>query len=545
MTGRLSAVGVGPGDPGLITLTGAERIRSADVITFFSGTSKTSIARQIADGLITAGVLEEDLRFPVTTGSTDHPGGYFGAIDEFYDLTARRLAAHLDAGRNVTLLAEGDALFYGSFMYIHDRLATTYDVEVVPGITSVSGASAAAATGLSRHEDVLTILPGTLPVPELARRLAATDAAVVMKLGRTFADVREALRQAGCLDRAIYIERATSKHERVRAVADVDPSTVPYMSIILVPGQDRRADSAGRNQSSAPAQAARASDAVGTVFVVGLGPGPDAWLTPEAHAVLMDVEHVVGYGPYIDRIPAREGLTRHASGNTVEVERARLALDLAYAGERVAVVSGGDAGVFGMASAVFEAAEDPRYSSVIIEVVPGVSAAQAVAARAGAPLGADFAVLSLSDRLKPWSVVEDRLRHIAQADLAVALYNPRSRSRPDQLAKAREVLLTVKSPSTVVVVGRHIGREDEFLLVTTLGAFDPELVDMACLIIVGANATQVNSAGRVWTPRFVEEREPTPRLGTLPATEATAAGGYETRTDVTRGTRQLPAPNRR
>lgn len=506
MTGRLSAVGIGPGDPGLITLAGADRIRSADVIAYFSGTTRTSMSRGIAAALIPEGAIEEDLRFPVTTGSTDHPGGYYGAIDEFYDGAASRLAKHLDAGRDIALLAEGDALFYGSFMYLHDRLADRYDVEIVPGVTSVSGASAAAAAGLARHEDVLTVLPGTLPVPELARRLADTDAAVIMKLGRTFAHVREALAQSGCLDRAIYVERATSARERVLRAADVDAAAVPYMSIILVPGRDRRADTAGRSITS------RASTSVpspsngrtpGVVLVVGLGPGPAAWLTPEAAQALDRVGHVVGYGPYVERVPQRSGLTRHASGNTVEVERARLALDLALDGEHVAVVSGGDAGVFGMASAVFEAAEDPRYAAIVVEVVPGVSAAQAVAARAGAPLGADFAVVSLSDRLKPWSVIEDRLRHIAAADLVLAIYNPRSRSRPDQLARARDALLTVKSPETIVVVGRNVGRDGESVMVTTLGALDPEQVDMACLVIVGASATRVSATGRVWTPRFV------------------------------------------
>ena len=149
------------------------------------------------------------------------------------------------------------------------------------------------------------------------------------------------------------------------------------------------------------------------LLVVGLGPGPDDWLTPEASTALAEVEHVVGYAPYVNRVPQRAGLTRHASGNTVEVDRATFALELALAGKRVAVVSGGDAGVFGMAAAVFEAAANPDrpdLAAVPVRVLPGVSAIQAVAARAGAPIGADFAVLSLSDRLKPWSVVERRLR---------------------------------------------------------------------------------------------------------------------------------------
>ncbi|MGL4177211.1 MAG: precorrin-3B C(17)-methyltransferase, partial [Dermatophilaceae bacterium] len=240
------------------------------------------------------------------------------------------------------------------------------------------------------------------------------------------------------------------------------------------------------------------------LLVVGLGPGPDHWLTPEAAAALAGVDHVVGYGRYVDRVPERPGLTRHASGNTVELDRARFALDLARAGERVAVVSGGDAGVFGMAAAVFEAAESAAFAGVDIRVLPGVSAVQAVAARAGAPIGADFAVLSLSDRLKPWPVVERRLRAVAEADLVLALYNPASRTRTVQLAEARAVLLEHRSPHTVVVVGRDVGRAGESLEVTTLGELDTASVDMSCLLIVGASATRVGRAG-VWTPRFVHD----------------------------------------
>ncbi len=511
--GRLYGVGVGPGDPELITRKAARIIASADVVAYHAGTTRASIARSIAGDLIAPGTVEEELRYPVTTGAVTHPGGYHVWLTEFYEACASRLSVHLSAGRSVAVLAEGDPMFYGSFMYLHDRLADRFPTEIVPGVTALSGATAVAAQSLSRHEDVLTVLPGTLPVPELARRLADTEAAVIMKLGRTFAGVREALRQAGVLDRAIYVERATRDGQRILPVTDVDADTVPYMSIIVVPGQDARSDSAGRSSRSPSIPLGRTPTdrpapgpegcTRGTVHVVGLGPGPDRWLTPDASAILGRVTHVVGYAPYVQRVPQREGLTRHASGNTVEVDRARLALDLALTGEDVAVVSGGDAGTFGMASAVFEAAQDERYADVPVDVSPGVTAATAAAALAGAPLGADWSMMSLSDRLKPWEVIESRLRHIAEADLVLALYNPRSRSRPDLLGRAQQVLLQVKSPDTTVVVARDVGRSDESLDVTTLGALDADQVDMACLVIVGASATRVSGSGRVWTPRSV------------------------------------------
>ncbi len=502
-TGRFYGVGVGPGDPELITLKAARLIAAADVVAYHAAAGKSSNARRIADDLVPTGVIEEELTYPVTTGTTDHPGGYEGALADFYQQAAARLAAHLDAGRDVVLLAEGDPLFYGSYMYMHDRLSATYPTEVVAGVPAFLAATATTASPLVRQTDVLTVLPGTLPEPELARRLADTDGAVIMKLGRTFPAVRRALAAAGRLEHALYVERASMPEEHWRPVAEVDEGRVPYFSLVVVPG-DTLHGPRSRDGSAAPARPGRADETTRgpELLVVGLGPGPEEWLTPEATSALAEVDHVVGYAPYVARVPQRAGLTRHASGNTVEVDRARHALDLARQGERVAVVSGGDAGVFGMAAAVFEAAEDGVYDGVAIRVLPGVSAVQAVAARAGAPIGADFAVLSLSDRLKPWSVVERRLRAIAEADLVLAVYNPASRSRTEQVGIARSVLLEHRRPETVVVVGRDVGRAEESLTLTTLGELDPASIDMKCLLIVGSSSTRVSPAG-VWTPRYV------------------------------------------
>ncbi len=506
MKGRLYGVGVGPGDPELITVKATKLISRADVVAYHSGTAGRSIARSIVADLISDDATEELLIYPVTTGDAKHPLGYYGVIADFYDESAERLGKHLDAGRTVAVLAEGDPLFYSSYMYLHDRLAGQFRCEVIPGVTSMTAAAAAAGTPLARHEDVLTVLPGTLPVPELARRLADTDAAVIMKLGRTFDGVREALRQAGRLESARYVERATTGGEHTWPVSEVDPRSVPYFSMIIVPGSDRRQDSAGRfahRTSPLPLDGRTRPEPVAgpRLLVVGLGPGTTEWLTPEVSAALAEVDHVVGYGPYVDRVPPHPGLQRHASGNTVELDRARFALDLASSGERVAVVSGGDAGVFGMASAVFEAAADDRYAGITIAVLPGVTAAQVVAARAGAPLGGDYAVLSLSDRLKPWSVIEKRLRAVAAADLVLAIYNPASSSRRDQIGAARQILLEYRDPATPVVVGRDVGRPGESLATATLADLDPGTIDMSCLLIVGSSQTRMAPAGRVWTSR--------------------------------------------
>lgn len=519
--GTLYGVGVGPGDPELLTLKAVRIIRECAVVAFHAGRSGTSKARSAVPDEVIEGSIEEELVYPVTTGQVDHPSGYAGAMRDFYEASASRLAGHLEQGRDVALLSEGDPLFYGSYMYMHDRLSTQFATQVVPGITSMSAGTAAAGLPLVRQTDVLAILPGTLPEPELARRLAEVDGAVIMKLGRRFPSVRRALESAGRLDDAVYVERASTTHERRMPVAEVDPSTVPYFSIILVAGDtssravrhgsvpasarhERHAGTGDSGRVARPAEAASGEAPCGELVVVGLGPAGSDWLTPEAAGVLDSVAHVVGYGPYVARVPQRPGLQRHASGNTVEIERARLALDLALRGEEVAVVSGGDAGIFGMASAVLEAQDaDDRYAAVRVRVVPGVSAVQAVAARAGAPIGADFAVLSLSDRLKPWSVIRDRLVALARADLVTAIYNPRSRARPAQLGEARRILLEHRPPDTVVVVGRAVGRDDEAVWVTTLGQLDPGEVDMKCLLIVGASSTEVTRTGSVRTPRYV------------------------------------------
>jgi len=189
----------------------------------------------------------------------------------------------------------------------------------------------------------------------------------------------------------------------------------------------------------------------------------------------------------------------------VEAERAAFALDLAKRGRRVAVISAGDPGVFAMAAAVLEVAEDPAWKDVPVRIVPGLTAAQAVAARAGAPLGHDFCVLSLSDRLKPWPVIEGRLAAAAAADLVIAIYNPASRSRTEKLVRARALLLEHRDPQTVVVIGRDVGGPTESVRVTTLAELDPATVDMRCLLLIGSTQTRAVVAGdgstRVYTPR--------------------------------------------
>jgi precorrin-2 C20-methyltransferase/precorrin-3B C17-methyltransferase len=242
------------------------------------------------------------------------------------------------------------------------------------------------------------------------------------------------------------------------------------------------------------------------VDVVGLGPAGRDWLTPQAAAVLAAADDIVGYEPYVARVPPNPRQRRHGSDNRVEAQRAEFALDLALRGRRVAVVSSGDPGVFAMASPVLEAAAaDERFAGVAVGIVPGITAAQAVASLAGAPLGHDYVMLSLSDRLKPWEVIARRLAAAAEADFAVAIYNPASRSRRQQLADARDLLLARRDAATPVVIGRAVGTDEQQVTVTTLGELDPARVDMRCLLIIGSSQSRVvrdaSGTPRVITPR--------------------------------------------
>ena len=242
----------------------------------------------------------------------------------------------------------------------------------------------------------------------------------------------------------------------------------------------------------------------GWLVVAGLGPGDAGLITPEVTLALAQATDVIGYFPYVARVMPRDGLKLHASDNRVELDRAALALDLAGAGGRVVVVSSGDPGVFAMASAVFEALEArPLDHALDIRILPGITAMLAAAARAGAPLGHDFCAINLSDNLKPWELVEARLRAAAKADFAMAFYNPRSASRPHQFVRALEILLAECGPDRLITFARAVSTPEEHILTVTLSEATPEMADMRTVVIVGNSATR--RVGRfVYTPRRAE-----------------------------------------
>ena len=248
----------------------------------------------------------------------------------------------------------------------------------------------------------------------------------------------------------------------------------------------------------------------GRLVIVGLGPGPDRWITPEAADEVAAASDLVGYASYLARLTPRPDQRVHASDNRVELDRARFALELTAAGRRVAVVSGGDPGIFAMAAAVLEAVEhgDPAWRALDIVVTPGVSAMQAAAARLGAPLGHDFCAISLSDNLKPWALVKRRLSAAAEGDFVIALYNPASLARPDRIVEAFALLRGLKAGDTPVAFSRAVGRPDERVVLTTLAAADPRIADMSTLVLIGSSATRrvERPGGAPWlyTPRSAD-----------------------------------------
>ena len=237
---RLIGVGVGPGDPELLTLKAVRTLQEAEVVAHFAKAGNASNARAIVAAHLRPSVAEIALHYPVTTELPRSTPAYCDTMRSFYDASARAVAAHLDAGRSVAVICEGDPLFYGSYMHLHVRLAPRYPTDVIAGVTGMSGCWSAVGAPMAQGNDVFTVLPATLSQAELERRLADADCAVIMKLGRNLPKVRRALTRSGRLGRALYVERGTMKDAVVKRLADKADDCAPYFAIVLVPGWEGR-----------------------------------------------------------------------------------------------------------------------------------------------------------------------------------------------------------------------------------------------------------------------------------------------------------------
>jgi len=238
--GRLYGVGLGPGDPDLVTLKSVKALQASSVVAWFAKRGKKGHARTIAEGLIPDGAVELPLVYPVTTEIPHTDPDYNRQLAAFYEEASQHLAEHLEAGRNVALLCEGDPLFYGSFMHPYMRLKDRYDVTICPGVTGMSGCWTANGVPMTWGDDVLMVLPGTLPRDDLAKRLEMADAVVIMKLGKNFQKVYDIIESKQLLSRAFYVERGTMQGEIVMPLAEKTDGQAPYFSMIIIPGEGRR-----------------------------------------------------------------------------------------------------------------------------------------------------------------------------------------------------------------------------------------------------------------------------------------------------------------
>jgi len=244
-TGRLFGLGVGPGDPELITVKALNRLRAAAVVAYPEAPGRVGFALTIVEGYLRPEQVRLPMVLPLAIETPSAARDYEARVGSFYDRCADEIAGHLDAGRDVAVLCEGDPFFYGSYMYLHDRLAGRYETEVVPGVCSILAGASVLGTPLVYRDQVLAVLSGVMTEADLRRRLADADAAVVMKLGRSFAKVRRVIADLGLMQRALYVERATMANQRTLPLAEVMPETVPYFSLILIPGRARAGPASG------------------------------------------------------------------------------------------------------------------------------------------------------------------------------------------------------------------------------------------------------------------------------------------------------------
>ncbi|MCX4220781.1 MULTISPECIES: precorrin-3B C(17)-methyltransferase [Pseudomonas] len=454
------------------------------------------MAREIAAALEVAAAITTSGELRFGTCLLNPPGGYaLGDLEQ-----GKRFVSDLLAGHSVRIDGEAPWL---------EQAQLPEDPHAQRSIHVGSDARAASASELLIYPRSVAVVVGSevTDLPHAIREALQQAGVAIQSLACLVAvEVQMAspvLREAA-LELAVplrFVAPASDIGELARdAVPDARIITTSQDLAIAVAGQPLDVSRIGRPR--------------GRLAVIGLGPGAAELMVPAVKAELARATDVLGYETYVRMAgPFRDDQVQHCTDNREEMQRARHAFRLAAEGRSVIVVSSGDPGVFAMAAAVLEAlheSTDPAWHSVDLEILPGVSASLATAAQAGAPLGHDFCVMSLSDNLKPWSIIEKRLDLAAEADLALAFYNPISRARPWQLGRALEIVAQHRTPKTPVVLGRDIGRPGQTLRVTTLGALTPDQVDMRTMVLIGSSTTCTfpRADGREWvyTPRWYGEK---------------------------------------
>lgn len=462
------------------------------VVPLLGGLSGVNVmAREIGEALGVAAAITTSGELRFGTCLLNPPEGYALADIE----QGKRFVSDLLAGETVRI--EGDAPWLA-----HAQL---------PASDTAKRTIHVGCDSRPASRDELLIHPRSVVVA-----VAAGGADLVDRIRGALRDAGIAERSLACLlaSEQLMAEASLPEAAKVLGIAlrfAAMDSTPANMAAQALPGA-QLIDQAGLAiaVASTPVDAARLGRKRGRLAVIGLGPGAAELMVPAVKAELASAEDILGYETYVRMAgPFRDDQVQHCTDNREEMQRARHAFELAVQGRSVVVVSSGDPGVFAMASAVLEAlhaSSDPAWHSVDLEILPGVSASLATAAQAGAPLGHDFCVMSLSDNLKPWSVIEQRLDLAAQADLVLAFYNPISRSRPWQLGRALEIVRQHRGADTPVVLGRDIGRPGQTLKVVSLAELVPEMVDMRTMVLLGSSTTcqfpRADGSQWVYTPRW-------------------------------------------
>jgi len=514
-SGKIIGIGLGPGDPELISLKALKALQSADCLVFHQAPGRKSHALAIAEHYITPQQALLPLEYPLTVEHSADSTLYQTELKEFYRRSEMLLRAELAQGRIVAILAEGDPLFYSSFMYLYNRLRADWPAEIIPGISSVSAASAALGRPLCYRRQSVHILPATLPDAALEACLAGAEnkAFIFMKLGRHLPRLRQALRRAGLESRAFYVERASLPGQIALPLTELSADKIaPYFSMLIIPGLEQpeyglAADSAAfAAPAPAPAEPP-AGGRQGKVSIISLGPGRADMRSLRAAKALREADAVLGYEFYLEQGgPYSENQQLFPSGNGEELARARQALALARAGRHAALLSSGDAGIYGMAAAFLEVYEEEQEEAAAVDIAiePGISAAFAASAHFGAPLGHDFAVISLSDNLKPWAIIAARLQAAAKADMAMALYNPVSQKRRAGLAQALALLRQCRPADIWLGLAHNAGRPQAEFQIIRLGELKQEYITSRTVILIGSTKTRCFRRGGcswLYTPR--------------------------------------------
>jgi precorrin-2 C(20)-methyltransferase len=489
---KLYAIGVGPGAPDLLTVRAAEILKRVPVIfSPLSAMGRTSQALEVAAPYLNRSrqrVVE--LAFPMLK---DHE-----ELEPAWEQAAGEILRNLEPEGEAAFITLGDVSLYSTFYYVQRILKSRrpeVEIEMVPGITSFSAASAFLQLPYGAADDRIVILPATFERERLARAISDHDIVILMKVNRVLDDVIDILEAQKVLDRAIFIERCGMPDQKVicdlRTLRGQTPS---YFSLILV---RKNAEWGMKTQFRIPHFAFRIEDGPptprGKLYIVGFGPGSHDHLTFKAKAAIDDAQVIIGYRTYVELVKELiKGKEIFYTGMKEELDRARRAVDLAWSGKRVALISSGDAGIYGMAGPALECLKErgwTRGCGLEVEVVPGVTALSSCAALLGAPIAHDFCAVSLSDLLTPWEVIAKRIEAAAAADYVVVLYNPRSGRRTRHIVETREILLKHRSPGTPVGIVKGAGREGQRVVVTTLEEMLDHEIGMLTTIVIGSSTT--------------------------------------------------------